>query len=235
VDHLGSDAAVWQGLPLTEIKPALKQAVANLTNAVNRPLDVTFAIDQMTKMDREGDSPLKGRLDLDRIGVAGHSFGGYTTLAIAGEVFILPDGSQRSLPDPRVKAAIAMSAPVPDDKSQLDLAFSKIKTPVFHMTGTLDDSPVGETTAAERRIPFDHIHNPDQYLVIFNGGDHMIFSGRLIGRSAREKDVTFQKLICAGSAAFWDAYLKDDKKALAWLNDGGFKGVLRENGSFERK
>jgi hypothetical protein len=98
------------------------------------------------------------------------------------------------------------------------------------MTGTKDDSPIGDTKAAERRVPFDLATAKDQYLLIFEGGDHMIFSGR--GRS-NESDARFQALIKSASTAFWDAYLRNDPKAKAWLRDGAFKELLEKNGTFE--
>ena len=82
----------------------------------------------MEKMDREPGA-LRGRLDLSRVGMAGHSFGAWTTLAVAGEVFVGPGGQEVSLTDPRVKAAIPMSAPVPQDKTTLDKAFSGSRSP----------------------------------------------------------------------------------------------------------
>jgi predicted dienelactone hydrolase len=231
VQHLGSDTSVWQGVPADEVKQALEKAIVNPKNILNRPLDVTFAIDEVAKLNQ--DNPVfKGRLDLEHIGMAGHSFGSYTTLAIAGELFA---SGSLSWADPRVKAAIPMSPSVPRNKNGLEESFSKIKIPCFHMTGTLDDSPVGNTKAADRRLPFDHIHGADQFLVTFNGGDHMVFSGRLAGEAAREKDPVFQNLICLGSTAFWDAYLKDDAKAREWLIGNGFTTALSDDGKFEKK
>jgi predicted dienelactone hydrolase len=237
VQHKGSDTAVWQG----NAKPmeAMNRAAADPQNAVARPLDIRFAIDQMEAMNREA-GPLRGRLDLKRIGVAGHSFGAYTTLAAAGEAFVGPLGREFSLADPRVVAAIPMSAPVPRKRDLYDRAFGKIKIPCLHMTGTLDDSPIGNTPAADRRVPFDHIHGADQYLVIFKDGDHMIFSGRgrpegLFGGKTGKKDARFQDLIRMSATAFWDAYLKDDGAAKSWLGDGGFEKVLDGDGTFEKK
>src|SRR5438270_631022 len=82
VQHLGSDNAVWENKAPGEIMENMRASAANLQNATNRPPDVSFAIDQMEKMNRE-EGPFKKRLDLGRIGVAGHSFGAFTTLAIA--------------------------------------------------------------------------------------------------------------------------------------------------------
>ncbi|HZV36788.1 MAG TPA: hypothetical protein VFB72_19580 [Verrucomicrobiae bacterium] len=233
LQHIGSDDAVWREAPSGEFMPAMRRAASNPDNFVNRPLDVSFAIDQLAKLNEE-DASLKHRLDLDRIGLAGHSFGAYTTLAAAGEVFVTSYGTEFSAREPRIKAAIAMSAPAQKNKDY-DLVFSKIKIPIFHMTGTLDDSPIGDTKAADRRIPFDHINGADQYLLIFNGGDHMVFSGRPRDWGNGEKDAEFQKDVCICSTAFWDAYLKNETDAKAWLTDGGAQKVLKEDGTFTEK
>ncbi len=212
---------------------AMRDSIKDLRNSVNRPLDVRFGIDQVEKMNHDP-GPLQGRLDLAHLGMAGHSFGAWTTTAVIGERFVGPSGKEFSLADPRVKAAIAMSAPVPRDRSTFDQAFGKIKVPCLHMTGTLDDSPVGDTAAKDRRVPFDHIAAADQYLVIFSGGDHMIFSGR--GRLAGGgKDAMFQDLIRATTTAFWDAYLKDVKPAKAFLTEGGLQKLLGKEGTLEQK
>jgi predicted dienelactone hydrolase len=234
VQHLGSDNAVWENKPLAEIGEDMRKAAANLTNASNRPPDISFAIDQLERMNREEDSPLKGRLALDKIGVAGHSFGAFTTLAIAGESFPTPNGRRVSKPDPRVKAVIAMSAPVTKGQRDLDAAFAKIAIPCLHMTGTRDSSPIGETRAEDRRVPFDHIKRVDQFLITFKDGDHMIFSGRGRMRGG-EKDEFFQTYIKMSSTAFWDAYLQNNVEAKAWLSGGGFTKALGDAGKFEKK
>ncbi|MEA2695007.1 MAG: hypothetical protein QOJ16_4394 [Acidobacteriota bacterium] len=234
VQHLGSDGAVLQGKEKEKIGEALKRAVANPQVALDRPADVRFVLDQLAVLNRD-EPGMKGRLDLDRAGMAGHSFGAWTTLAVAGQVAVAPSGKELSLADPRIKAAISMSAPVPRRKAQHAIVFRNVKIPCFHMTGTKDDSPLGETFAAERRIPFDRIEGADQYLVTFKGGDHMVFAGRRQEARGGEKDAQFQDLIKMGSIAFWDAYLKGEVEAKAWLSRGGFAGVLGEEGAFEKK
>jgi predicted dienelactone hydrolase len=234
VQHIGSDTGVWQGAERP--MEAMRRAALDPRNALNRPKDVSFAIDQMQRMNRE-ETPLKGRLDLERIGVGGHSFGAYTALAVAGQAPALARaGAGLSQADPRVKAAIAMSAPVtPQQKARLDKVYGPIRIPCLHMTGTKDDSPISDTTAADRRLPFDHITGADQYLVIFNGGDHMVFSGRPRAMPGGENDALFRSLICACTTAFWDAYLKGDEQAKAWLTDGGINALLGANATFEKK
>jgi hypothetical protein len=103
------------------------------------------------------------------------------------------------------------------------------------MTGTLDDSPIGETRAADRRIPFDHIHGADQYLVTFERGDHMVFSGQRLRGGDGKKDPLFHALIRESTTAFWDAYLKGEAAAKRWLAEGGFREVMGKDGRLEVK
>ncbi len=237
VQHKGSDSSILlQGKTAPPLN--ILKAATNVENSINRPKDISFVINQLERLQKEDGFPLKGKLDLKRLGVAGHSYGAWTTLAIAGEKPQLMNGKQIPFQDPRVKAIIPMSAPMPIAKQAKlsENAFANVKIPVMHMTGTLDDSPVGETKAAERRIPFDKIEGVDQYLITFEGGDHMIFSGRwMLPGGNREKDAEFQKLICLASTAFWDAYLKDDAPAKKFLQDGDLEKALGANAKLEEK
>jgi predicted dienelactone hydrolase len=231
-EHEGSDRDVFTGRP--DPYKALKESTRDPKAIVERPRDISFVIDTLENLNKTN-SIFKGKLDLNNIGMAGHSFGSWTTLAVIGEIFSLPGGREYSFKDPRIKAAIPMSSPTPTDPKKLKKAFSKIDIPTFHMTGTLDKSPIGDTSAKDRRLPFDYTNAHKQYLVTFNGGDHMIFSGRSRDGKPNEKDKAFQNLICIGSMAFWDAYLKHDMSAEKWLSSGGFKTLIGEKGTFEVK
>jgi dienelactone hydrolase len=230
LQHPGSDESVWQNAGLGQRMSAMRRAAAQPRHALDRVQDVSFAIDKLTRLNATN-SGWRGKLDLDRIGVAGHSFGAHTTLTIAGAVYSGWGGT--TLTDPRVKAAIPMSAPVPANQVRLDAAFAGVKIPCLHLTGTKDDSPIGDTKAAERRLPFDHCRNSDQYLITFTDGDHAIFGGRE-RRIGGRKDAEFQRLICQSSLAFGDAYLRGDAEAKQWLTTE-FKDVLGKTGVFELK
>lgn len=234
LQHAGSDDAVWRGQdrPLQ----SMRQAAVRPENAVNRARDVSFVLDEMAKLNR-APGLFQGRVNLEKVGLAGHSFGANTTLVGAGQVFILPGGQTVGFTEPRTKAAIPMSAPVPRSRDSLERVFGGIAVPCLHMTGTLDDSPIGETMAADRRLPFDYIGAAEQYLVIFNGGDHMIFSGRArnAAEGRAEKDALFQDLIRQATTAFWDAYLMGDARAKSWLSGGGLTSLLGDDGTLETK
>jgi predicted dienelactone hydrolase len=237
LQHLGSDDSVWKNTPQERRMTAMGAAAKNLANALHRPRDVSFALDELTRFNADSASPLHRRLDLAHVGAAGHSFGGYTVMAIAGQAL----GPQHSteLADPRIKSVVEMSAPVPSRDASpegAEAAYPGIKTPVFHLTGTLDDSPVGETKAGDRRVPFDHMKAADTCLLIFNGGDHMVFSGSAaLRRGPREKDPVFLSLIRASTTAWWDATLRDDAAAKEWLFGGAFKAKVGAEGTFEAK
>jgi hypothetical protein len=71
-------------------------------------------------------------------------------------------------------------------------------------------------------------------MMIFNGADHMTFSGHLRW-GEWGKDEKFHPLILAATTAFWDAHLRDDAGAKAWLEQGGFTAKLDGAGTFELK
>jgi predicted dienelactone hydrolase len=228
LQHPGSDDTAWRGQarPMQSMREA-----ASARNAIDRAEDVRFAIDQLAGLNEKNEK-LKGKLDLKAIGVAGHSFGANTAMLVAGQ------GSENRLlaarglktDDSRVKAVIALSAPVPIIKTNLAQIYAPIHIPVFLMTGTEDQSPLNDTNPEQRRIPFDQIKQ-NAWLLTFQGGDHMVFSGRL---TPREGDESIQKLIRLSSTAYWDALLRNNGSARSWLDGEGFKTVLGAAGTLER-
>jgi hypothetical protein len=88
----------------------------------------------------------------------------------------------------------------------------------------------------DRTTPFRQINATDQFLLVLNGGDHMIFSGRRTrGVEPKPSDPRHLDIIRMGSIAFWDAYLLGDETARAWLTEGGFAAAVGGDGSFEMK
>lgn len=222
VQHHGSDEGIWANGGSRHVGRTLRRVIADPQNTINRALDVRFAIDRLAQLSREK-SPLQHRLDLSRLGMAGHSFGAATTLIVVGE---RTRQATETLSDPRIKAAVAMSPPVfPGIK------LDGIRVPVFVMTGTRD---AGFTRTWLRRTAFDKINSPGTCLVIFKGADHMTFSGHL-WPGEKAKDEKFHPLILAATTAFWDEHLRGDAGAKAWLEQGGFTARMDGAGKFELK
>lgn len=224
--HKGSDGGVIREGGMNALRSA-----GNAQNAIARPKDITFVIDQLVELNKTHPK-LKGLLNLDAIGVGGHSFGAQTTLLIGGQTL----GPAMSYADTRVKALMPMSAPVPVPALR-NKAYTGVHLPILHMTGTKDDSPIGETKAAERRIPFDTITGCDQWFINFQEGDHMIFSGRMARLSDEQKkqDTVFLNQIKQCSLAFWNAHLKKDEQAKDWLNKDMIKYLGSSAASVEQK
>ena len=234
VQHAGSDTPAVFGKAMeggnfdkSKLDAAIKDAISPGV-AVDRFRDIPFALDQLAAMNKSDDK-LRGRLDLNHIGMSGHSFGAITTLIIAGQT----TGRNFSFADPRFTAAIAYSPSKPrqDDAAQ---ALASIHIPTFHMTGTDDMNPLDASEpATDRQIPYRNITGADKYLVVFTGGDHMIFSGRRVKEGDRPNDPAFHALIQKASLAYWDAYLLGKKEAKAYLTDGAFARDLGAMGKFE--
>jgi len=201
--HIGSDTK----LLLTKGPAELVKAAANLEEVRNRPLDLTFILDELERLQKAKPDPakpfpLRDRMDLAHVGVAGHSFGAHTTVVIGGAQMVL--GNNKPLADPRVRAIIPMSPPVFGGKflqQFLNKTYGEMTIPSLHMTGTLDDSPIGDTKAADRRLPFDNMLKSERQLVNFEKGDHMIFSGRP-SLTPRPDDAKFQEQIAAITTIF---------------------------------
>ena len=154
LQHAGSDSKIWQGKPVAERRRALQQAAANPQAALDRPLDVRFALDQVLA------APLKVRsdslsIDPARLAVAGHSFGAFTALASAGITFSRRGASPANFGDDRLVASIALSATA--FRNQRPEDFDTVRMPTLHMTGTDDRSPVNDTRPEERRNAYDRI------------------------------------------------------------------------------
>jgi len=111
----------------------------------DRPLDVSLVIDAMLGRSATPGDDFEGRIDADRIGVAGHSFGGFTTLAMV-------TGFQDVPPDPRVRAIMPMS---PASSILSDAQLASIGVPTLLVGGTVDTTtPIDpQTTRPWSLIP----------------------------------------------------------------------------------
>ncbi|PSR17228.1 dienelactone hydrolase, partial [filamentous cyanobacterium CCP3] len=74
--HPGSDAQ-----QVVEFQMGLSANVFEVQEFIDRPLDITFVLDELERLNP---TEFNGRLNLEQVGVGGHSLGGYTALAMAG-------------------------------------------------------------------------------------------------------------------------------------------------------
>ena len=148
--------------------------------AIDRPLDVSRVLTEMLDRSAAAAGPFAGRLDAERIAAIGHSYGGYTALAVAGarptSRYLAP--AQRPDPqtldydftDDRIGAAIALAPvtypPFADD------GFAHVRVPVLIVAGTQD---VLTPLALHQRRPFDLLPGR-KALAVFEGASHLDFA-----------------------------------------------------------
>lgn len=214
VQHPGSDILVWQGKDLSNVRNALQEG-ATMENFVLRVEDMAFALNELTRVN-QAKGPLRGQLDLERIGVSGHSFGSITAQAMIGQTYRSPEGELKSFADPRIKAAVLMSPVPPFQDQDGSGSFKQVQIPCLHLTGSKDSSPFDDFPPTKRRVPFEQMRGADQYLLTFSAGNHMAFvDHRPFIQPASPR---FHPVSAELSLAFWDAYLKGLPEAKAWLS-----------------
>lgn len=149
---------------------------------LQRAKDISATIDWLANPPA-GD-PLVGQLDLAHIGMSGHSFGTYTTWAIAGAKIdpqVVTGGCEKkSWPDctPELQAAMLQPLGDPRVKTVIHLAgdggdivhnhgIDAVKYPVLQMNGGLDNAGQAELFAAATAV--------DMTWVKVEGGCHQLY------------------------------------------------------------
>lgn len=171
VQHVGSDRDLWAGNPFGLV--ARLQAAAREQEAVHRVHDLRFALDQLLA------GPLAPRIDGARVVAAGHSYGANTVLLAAGAQ-VERGGQRLDFRDPRIKAAVLISAPPFYGETDPATILAGITVPTLHVTATDDviRIPGFHSDAADRIALYEAIAHPRKALAVFAGGSHSIFTDR---------------------------------------------------------
>jgi predicted dienelactone hydrolase len=187
--HIGSDAIYFK-----EMFEGLNKNIFDGDEFINRPKDISFVIDEL---ERRNPNEFQGKLNLKNVGLLGHSFGGYTVLALAGATIdfdylqqscdrlysglnpaILLQCRALELPredynfrDPRVSAVFAGN---PVNRFIFgEKGLSKITIPV--MLGSGSDDPA-TPPAFEQAVPFTWLNSENKYWALIEGQAHVNFN-----------------------------------------------------------
>jgi predicted dienelactone hydrolase len=235
LQHRGSDDSVWKNIPPAKRAAAMQQA-ASPQNFNLRVRDVPAVLGQFTTWNADPKHPLAGHLDLTRVGMSGHSFGAVTTQAVSGQT--APGGGQ-PFTDPRIRAAVLMSPSTPAH-GDAARAFGEVKIPWLLMTGTRDIARIGGATIgaadmASRLAVYPALPPGDKYELVLHDAEHSAFTERPLPGESGRRNPNHHRAILALSTAFWDAYLKADPAAKAWLTGDGPLTILEKEDRWQRK
>ncbi len=187
--HIGSDAHQIQAL-----LRGLSREVFLTDEFIDRPLDISYVIDEL---ERRNPTEFKGQLALDRVGVFGHSFGGYTALAVAGAIIDFDYleqecqvgrgrvntalllqcralGLKRKVYNFRDQRIVAVLAHNPVNRSIFGpQGLNQIQIPVLLGAGSYDPAT---PFIFEQLDSFTWLTHPDKYLVLQEGQAHIDIS-----------------------------------------------------------
>lgn len=202
----------------------------------NRVPDIRFLLDYV--LDGAGWDP-EAKVDGARIGIVGHSFGGWTALAapeverrIRAVVALAPGGSSRPKPGILpVKLTYAWGADVP---TLYLVAEDDISTPLAGMYELFDRTPATRLMAILRRA--DHLHFMDDVERLHEAVRAMPFSGELAWIPKEMRPIAE---LCSGEEAHLfvrglalchlDAVLRQREEARGLLA-GGIEAELAKRG-----
>jgi hypothetical protein len=103
------------------------------------------------------------------------------------------------------------------------------------MTGTRDTAPIGDTDVASRLRVFPSLPPGDKYELVLAEAEHSAFGDRALPGDRFPRNPNHHRATLALSTAFWDACLRRDETARAWLRGSGARAVLEERDRFQFK
>lgn len=201
-EHIGSNHDLQQ-----DVLAGRASEVFRFSEFVDRPLDVSFLLNEL---ERRNQTEWQGRLNLQQVAAAGHSFGGYTVLALAGATVdfdhLRQDCSRESFieflnPAVLLQCRALESSPeakeqltqgLKDDRVSLVIAFNPVNASIFGPKGLSKiQVPIvigasGYDPAAplvpEQAHSFTWLTAPERYLLLARGGAHIPQLTALINR-----------------------------------------------------
>ena len=221
--HPGSDTQTLKDAGILGMGAAARKAMADPNICVGRPRLVTRIIDLIPTIQTRLEG-FHGTLDATRIGVSGHSFGAWTTLAVAGVGYVLP--GHGPLSDPRPLAFLALSPPGP---GQVPADATAAPRPTLVMTGTEDHQPALlsphdgiEHDWKWREQTWRLLPAGNAFLAVLANAHHSAFSA---GQGARlsgdpQPEPWMGPALDAITITWWRAHLLHDATALACLENG---------------
>jgi hypothetical protein len=103
------------------------------------------------------------------------------------------------------------------------------------MTGTEDGSPISDTSPESRTKVFPALKPGNKYEVNLFEAEHNAFGERALPGETGNRNPNHHKVILGVSTAFWDAFLRQDSAAKAWLNGKGPRSIMEPKDTWKKK
>ena len=179
----------------------------------NRLRDIVSVFDGLDQI--ESTIPaIAGKLDRDRLAVAGHSYGSFISMISGGVSIDIGDTENANISDSRVRCIISISPSGPGDYGMNEGSWRNLTKPALFFNGTAD-LRAGRSDDW-RSQPYQLSPAGNKYEVIIEDATHFGYGGD------RESDAP--RYVKAASTAFWDACLHDAAAGRRFLREGGFSG-----------
>ena len=199
-----------------------------------RMRDVSFLAGSLDAI--ESGMDIDGRMQQDRLAIAGHSFGAVISQVKTG--LYLTEEAQGSLGptyDDRFQAAVLLSGVGWGMEQFADNAFDGMRKPFIASGGSNDIGRVksGGMDGREWRMqPYILSPELDKYSLITEGSDH--YFGGLMCNAKRGGEPDFESLaiVRAVTAIFLDGYLKGDPSAVEYLQTADIEALTDGRGAF---
>ena len=246
IQHPGSDTDQIQALLSGRASDVFK-----VSEFLDRPADISFLLDEL---ERRNQDEFNGQLNVNKVGVAGYSFGAYTALAIAGaeidfenlqaecsseldslnlarlfqcRALELPRKNYQ-FRDERVKAIMPIN---PVNSSIFgEQSLSQISIPILWKTSGEDKvTPV----AWEQVRSFTWLTTPHKYLLLAEGDHHINLNLSMVNQavSASLKEIvdpvplTINNYTNAVGLAFFKVYVANDQSYSPYLQPAYAKAI----------
>jgi predicted dienelactone hydrolase len=189
----------------------------------NRAMDVSFIIDSLPAI-QKGAPELAGRMDLSRIGVAGHSEGASTVMATAGAVLEFPAWRIRAYGDPRIKAFIAMGPWTPGEGGFSTSSWASVTRPMLTMAGSKERTNGGTSRDPMLQI-IAHMPPAGKFHITVTDANHNDFADEGFGGPE------IHAFIEHASLAFWDIALRgNDPSSANFVQELAAEGLTENAG-----
>ncbi len=211
---------------------AVKQLriAAGRENLDLRVTDVKDVLDILPQWNSESTNSLCGRLNCERVGLSGHSFGARTTQVVIGQRdWLVPVRK-----DSRIDAAVLFSPSSPRLGSA-EAAFGSIDIPCLLLTGTRDVALIGYQTVESRLAVFPALQSGGRYQLVLHAATHSAFTDGVAGSGDGPRNPNHHKAIKAITTAFWDSHLRENADARVWLTTNKVRTVLEEKDDWKTK